>query len=101
MGGQCESRQDHIEGRYRSHGSNRTDHWTPAFASHDQQRQLVADQSHQTSKGAVTPMPADTPTIVFVHGAWADASGWGASINALRDHGFAAISFANPLRHLT
>jgi pimeloyl-ACP methyl ester carboxylesterase len=21
-------------------------------------------------------MTADTPTIVFVHGAWADASGW-------------------------
>jgi pimeloyl-ACP methyl ester carboxylesterase len=46
-------------------------------------------------------MPADTPTIVFVHGAWADASGWGASTSALRDRGFAAIGFANPLRHLT
>ena len=46
-------------------------------------------------------MPADTPTIVFVHGAWADASGFGESISALRDRGFAAIGFANPLRHLT
>ena len=46
-------------------------------------------------------MPADTPTIVFVHGAWADASGWGASISALRERGFAASGFANPLRHLT
>ena len=46
-------------------------------------------------------MPADTPTIVFVHGAWADASGFGESIRALRDRGFAAIGFANPLRHLT
>jgi hypothetical protein len=36
-------------------------------------------------KGAVTTMPADTPTIVFVHGAWADASGFGESIDALRD----------------
>ena len=58
--------------------------------------------SHQTvNEGTVTPMPADTPTIVFVHGAWADASGWGASISALRDRGFAAMGFANPLRHLT
>jgi pimeloyl-ACP methyl ester carboxylesterase len=46
-------------------------------------------------------MTADTPTIVFVHGAWADASGWGAPISALRDRGFATIGFANPLRHLT
>jgi pimeloyl-ACP methyl ester carboxylesterase len=46
-------------------------------------------------------MTADTPTIVFVHGAWADASGWGAPISALRDRGFDTIGFANPLRHLT
>ncbi len=45
-------------------------------------------------------MTADTPTIVFVHGAWADASGFGGSIRALRDRGFVAIGFANPLRHL-
>jgi pimeloyl-ACP methyl ester carboxylesterase len=46
-------------------------------------------------------MTADLPTIVFVHGAWADATGFGESIRALRDRGFAAIGFANPLRHLT
>jgi pimeloyl-ACP methyl ester carboxylesterase len=46
-------------------------------------------------------MTADTPTVVFVDGAWADASGFGDSIRALRDRGFAAIGFANPLRHLT
>ena len=46
-------------------------------------------------------MIADTPTIVFVHGAWADATGFGGSIRALRDRGLAAIGAANPLRHLT
>ena len=46
-------------------------------------------------------MPADTPTIVFVYGAWANASGFGESIRALRDRRFATIGFANPLRHLT
>jgi pimeloyl-ACP methyl ester carboxylesterase len=46
-------------------------------------------------------MTANTPTIVFVHGAWADATGFGGSIRALRDRGFAVIGAANPLRHLT
>ena len=41
------------------------------------------------------------PTIVLVHGAWADASGFAAEIRALRDRGFRAIGFANPLRGLS
>ena len=49
----------------------------------------------------MTTMTAGSPTIVFVHGAWADATGFGGSIRALRDRGFAAIGAANPLRHLT
>jgi pimeloyl-ACP methyl ester carboxylesterase len=56
---------------------------------------------HQLNDGAVTTMPTDTPTIVFAHGASADASGFGDVIRALHDRGFAAIGFANPLRHLT
>src|ERR1700754_4978615 len=40
------------------------------------------------------------PEIVFVHGAWADNSGWDGSIRALRDQGFRAIGAANPLREL-
>jgi pimeloyl-ACP methyl ester carboxylesterase len=48
-----------------------------------------------------TSAPSATPTVVFVHGAWADATGFDGSIRALRDHGFAAIGAANPLRHLT
>jgi len=46
-------------------------------------------------------MATDTPTIVFVHGAWADATGFGDVIRVLRDRGFATIGVANPLRHLT
>jgi pimeloyl-ACP methyl ester carboxylesterase len=46
-------------------------------------------------------MAAESPTIVLVHGAWADASGFGGSIRALGDRGFTAIGWANPLRHLT
>jgi pimeloyl-ACP methyl ester carboxylesterase len=45
--------------------------------------------------------PDDTkPTIVLVHGAWADATGFDRQIRALQDRGFRAIGFANPLRGL-
>ena len=45
-------------------------------------------------------MAAETPTVVLVHGAWADATGFDAEIRALRRQGFRAIGFANPLRDL-
>jgi pimeloyl-ACP methyl ester carboxylesterase len=45
-------------------------------------------------------MADETPTIVLVHGAWADATGFDAEIRALRDRGFTVIGFANPLRDL-
>jgi pimeloyl-ACP methyl ester carboxylesterase len=40
------------------------------------------------------------PTVVFVHGAWADNSGFDGSIRALRDQGFNVIGASNPLREL-
>jgi pimeloyl-ACP methyl ester carboxylesterase len=40
------------------------------------------------------------PTIVLVHGAWADATGFDRQIRALQDRGFRAIGFGNPLRGL-
>ena len=39
-------------------------------------------------------MAAETPTIVFVHGAWADATGFDAELRALQGQGFRAIGFA-------
>lgn len=41
------------------------------------------------------------PTIVLVHGAWADATGFDGQIRALRDEGYRTIGVANPLRRLT
>src|SRR5918998_3937493 len=38
------------------------------------------------------------PTIVLVHGAWADASGFSGVIRALQDRGFRTVGFGNPLR---
>jgi pimeloyl-ACP methyl ester carboxylesterase len=39
-----------------------------------------------------------SPTIVFVHGAFADASGFGTVTSRLQDRGYTVISPANPLR---
>lgn len=44
-------------------------------------------------------MAAEIPTIVLVHGAWADATGFNPEIRALHDRG-SAIGFGNPLRDL-
>jgi hypothetical protein len=51
------------------------------------------------NNGAVATM-AETPTIVLVHGAWADATGVDAQLRALQRQGLRAIGFANPLRDL-
>jgi pimeloyl-ACP methyl ester carboxylesterase len=49
----------------------------------------------------MTTQPDDTKsTIVLVHGAWADATGFDRQIRALQDRGLRAIGFANPLRGL-
>jgi pimeloyl-ACP methyl ester carboxylesterase len=52
-----------------------------------------------------TALPADAParasakpTIVFVHGAFADASGFGAVTSRLQHRGYTVVSPANPLR---
>jgi len=55
---------------------------------------------NRSTKGAVTRMAAETPTIVLVHGAWADATGFDAEIRALQARGYSAIGFGNPLRDL-
>jgi pimeloyl-ACP methyl ester carboxylesterase len=44
---------------------------------------------------------AGKPTIVLVHGAWADASSWSGEVNRLQHDGYAVRAIANPLRGLT
>lgn len=41
------------------------------------------------------------PTIVLVHGGWADSSGWNAEIAAFQREGYPVIAPANPLRGLS
>jgi pimeloyl-ACP methyl ester carboxylesterase len=45
-------------------------------------------------------MAPETPTIVLVHGAWADATGFDPEIRALQERGYTTIGFGNPLRDL-
>jgi pimeloyl-ACP methyl ester carboxylesterase len=41
---------------------------------------------------------ADQPTIVLVHGAFADASSWNGVVANLRKQGYPVVAVANPLR---
>jgi pimeloyl-ACP methyl ester carboxylesterase len=48
-----------------------------------------------------TPTPGIDPTVVLVHGAFADASGWSSVISELQADGIAALAPANPLRSVS
>ena len=53
------------------------------------------------SAGSSTSQASDPkPTIVLVHGAWADSSGWNASVKQLQNKGYTALAVATPLRGL-
>ena len=50
--------------------------------------------------GRAAAAPAPKPTIVLVHGSYADASSWSAVIPSLQKRGYPVIAAANPLRGL-
>jgi len=50
---------------------------------------------------AVTQDSAPKPTVVLVHGGWADSSGWNDEIASLQRKGYPVIAPANPLRGLS
>ena len=53
-----------------------------------------------TSQAA--PLSVDQrPTVVLVHGAWADTSSWDGEVAALRDDGYDVRAISNPLQGLT
>ncbi|GAA4586829.1 alpha/beta hydrolase [Planotetraspora phitsanulokensis] len=49
--------------------------------------------------GCPSPGPVK-PTVVLVHGAWADASSWNGEVRSLQRAGYTARAVANPLRNL-
>ncbi|MFE0478154.1 MULTISPECIES: alpha/beta fold hydrolase [Streptomyces] len=52
-----------------------------------------------TSDGDQTAAPK--PTVVLVHGAWADSSSWSPVMERLREDGYPVRAIANPLQGLT
>ena len=56
---------------------------------------LAADLA---SAAPASPAPVAKPTIVLVHGAFADASSWNRVVAILQHDGYQAIAVANPLR---
>lgn len=61
---------------------------------------LITGLTLTGTASASTPKAAK-PTVVFVHGAFADASGWGESITDLQKRGYTVYAPANPLRSLS
>lgn len=53
-----------------------------------------AQQGHPASPGGATARP----TIVFVHGAFADSSGWNSVAGRLIEDGYPVLAFSNSLR---
>ncbi|HUQ58379.1 alpha/beta hydrolase [Lentzea sp.] len=51
-----------------------------------------------TSNAAPHPAAGQKPTIVLVHGAFADGASWNPVIERLQRRGFTAVAVANPLR---
>jgi pimeloyl-ACP methyl ester carboxylesterase len=47
------------------------------------------------------PAKAPKPTVVLVHGAWADASSWSGEVATLQAAGYDVRAIANPLQDLT
>jgi pimeloyl-ACP methyl ester carboxylesterase len=67
---------------------------------------LTAATTAGAATGAATGTTASAsaaakPTVVLVHGGWADSSGWNAEITALTQLGYPVVAVANPLRSLT
>ncbi|MEU8397066.1 alpha/beta hydrolase [Nonomuraea sp. NPDC048892] len=64
----------------------------------------VAVATHPAAAHARSPLPcppgSTKPTVVLVHGAWADTSSWGGEVDALRKAGYTARAIGNPLRNL-
>jgi pimeloyl-ACP methyl ester carboxylesterase len=65
---------------------------------------LVSCSASPTASSDPTPSPQPAgpkPTVVFVHGAWADTSSWDGEVSALQKQGYDARAIANPLENLT
>jgi len=61
----------------------------------------AARSSAPRAAAAAPAISCVKPTIVLVHGAWADASSWSGEVDRLQRDGYVVRAVANPLRGLT
>src|SRR5215472_14445419 len=61
----------------------------------------AARSSAPRAAAAAPAISCVKPTIVLVHGAWADASSWSGEVDRLQRDGYVVRALANPLRGLT
>ncbi|MFD7438184.1 alpha/beta fold hydrolase [Streptomyces sp. NPDC059861] len=59
---------------------------------------LLATTVGPASAAKTSPSKGDKPTVVLVHGAFADSSSWNGVIKKLKEHGYPVVAAANPLR---
>lgn len=57
-----------------------------------------AAQAHEPAHASSTLARSDRPTVVLVHGAFADASSWSGVVERLQRKGYPVRAVANPLR---
>jgi pimeloyl-ACP methyl ester carboxylesterase len=63
---------------------------------------ILASLSQTSSAFPQEKRPKATkPTVVLVHGAWADASNWSGVVARLQEDGYRVAAIANPLRSLS
>ena len=62
---------------------------------------VVAGLAAPATVAAAGRPPAPKPTIVLVHGAWADASSWAPVTTRLQQRGYTVLAVPNPLRGLS
>lgn len=56
--------------------------------------------SRPSARAADDERAGPKPTVVLVHGGWADASSWNAVVERLQDRGYTVVAPPNPLRGL-
>ncbi|MBT3150163.1 alpha/beta hydrolase [Streptomyces sp. CHD11] len=63
---------------------------------------IAAGPSPASENGeAAEPQRSAKPTVVLVHGYWADSSGWNEVVESLQAQGYPVVATANPLRSLS
>jgi pimeloyl-ACP methyl ester carboxylesterase len=62
---------------------------------------LFATSVSPASAAKTTSSQEHKPTVVLVHGAFADASSWNGVIKRLKEDGYPVVAVANPLRSLS